>query len=167
MVSIFMKSNFYNKPGLYLWLLLTVGLCRLLSLGLYPLSDKTESRYGEIARIMAETGNWVTPHVDYATPFWGKPPLSTWLSAFAIKLFGENDFAVRIPSFLLAVGVAALVFCLARQLKGSPLAISAVVVLSVSPMFFVSGGAVMTDPALVFGTTMSMVGFYLALFSDK
>ena len=34
-------------------------------------------------------------------------------------------------------------------------------------MFFVSGGAVMTDPALVFGTTMSMVGFYLALFSEK
>ena len=162
-----MKSSFYNNPSLYLWLLLTVGLSRLLSLGLYPLSDKTESRYGEIARIMAETGNWVTPHVDYATPFWGKPPLSTWLSAFAIKLFGENDFAVRIPSFLLAVGVVALVFCLARQLKGNPLAISAVVVLTVSPMFFVSGGAVMTDPALVFGTTMSMVGFYLALFSEK
>ena len=138
-----------------------------MSLGLYPLSDKTESRYSEIARIMAETGNWVTPHVDYGVPFWGKPPLSTWLSALSIKLFGENAFAVRFPSFLLAVGIVFLVFCMARHLKGRPLALSAVVVLSVTPLFFVSGGAVMTDPALMFGTTLSMVGFYLALFSEE
>ena len=161
-----MQHSFFTKPRLFIWLLLTAGFCRLLSLGLYPLSDKTESRYGEIARIMAETGNWVTPHVDYGVPFWGKPPLSTWLSALAIKLFGENAFAVRIPSFLLAVGVVVMVFYLARHLKGTTFALTSVIVLSVSPMFFVSGGAVMTDPALVFGTTMSMIGFYLALFSE-
>ena len=38
-----------------------------------PLMDKTEARYAEIARIMAETGNWITPQVDYGVPFWAKP----------------------------------------------------------------------------------------------
>ncbi len=162
-----MQYSVIARTKLFIWILLTAGFCRLLSLGLYPLSDKTESRYGEIARIMAETGNWVTPHVDYGVPFWGKPPLSTWVSALGIKLFGENDFAVRIPSLFFAVGVVFLVFYFARQLKGKSLALSAAVVLTVSPMFFVSGGAVMTDPALVFGTTLSMVGFYLALFTGE
>ncbi|MDF1554283.1 MAG: glycosyltransferase family 39 protein [Deferrisomatales bacterium] len=160
-----MKYGRLAQPRLLLWLLLSAGFCRLLSLGLYPLSDKTESRYGEIARIMAETGNWVTPHIDYGVPFWGKPPLATWLSAMAIKLFGANEFAVRFPSFALAIGTVSLVFFLARNQKRKDLALVASVILCVSPMFFVAGGAVMTDPALVFGTTLSMVGFYAAVVS--
>ena len=37
-----------------------VVLLRLLTLGLYPLSDTTEARYAEIARKMVELGDWVT-----------------------------------------------------------------------------------------------------------
>ena len=40
-----------------------------------PLMDKTEARYAEIARIMAETGNWVVPHIDYGVPFWAHTQL--------------------------------------------------------------------------------------------
>jgi len=54
---------------------------RLATLGFYPLMDSTESRYGEIARKMLETGDWIMPQADYGVPFWGKPPLSMWLSA--------------------------------------------------------------------------------------
>ena len=50
---------------------------------MYPLFDTTEARYGEIARIMYETQNWVTPQFDYNIPFWGKPPMQTWLSALS------------------------------------------------------------------------------------
>ncbi|MBI5443269.1 MAG: glycosyltransferase family 39 protein [Deltaproteobacteria bacterium] len=154
------------RSGPLFWFFLTAGLGRLLSLGLYPLSDKTESRYAEIARIMAETGDWVTPRVDHGVPFWGKPPLSTWLSAGAIRLFGANEFAVRLPSFFLAVGVVALVVYLARAEKGNRSALAASAVLCATPLFFVSAGAVMTDPALVLGTTLSMVSFYLAARSE-
>ena len=60
-----------------LWLLLLgVALLRLLSLSMYPLLDTTEARYGEMARIMVETGYWIVPQIDYGVPFWGKPPLS-------------------------------------------------------------------------------------------
>ena len=34
--------------------------------------DKTEARYGEIARLMAETGEWVVLQIDYGVPFWAK-----------------------------------------------------------------------------------------------
>jgi len=62
-----------------------------------PLMDKTEARYAEIARIMAETNNWTTLQIDYGIPFWAKPPLSTWLSAMSFQLFGVNEFAARLP----------------------------------------------------------------------
>ncbi len=68
---------------------------------------------------MLETGNWLVPQVDYGVPFWGKPPLSMWLSAAAMAVFGVNEFAARLPSFLLLVGCGALVYRLASQRAGA------------------------------------------------
>ena len=68
--------------------------------GAYPLMDSTESRYAEIARKMLETGDWVMPQFDYGVPFWGKPPLSTWLSAAAMAAFGSQR--VRGPTAVVA-----------------------------------------------------------------
>ena len=80
----------------------------------YPLTDPTEARYAEIARKMLETGQWVMPQFDYGVPFWGKPPLSTWLSAASMGAFGVNEFAARLPSLLLMLGCGVLVYALAR-----------------------------------------------------
>ena len=62
-----------------------------------PLTDNTEARYAEIARIMSETQNWITLQIDYGIPFWAKPPLSTWASALSISIFGNHEFFVRLP----------------------------------------------------------------------
>jgi len=93
------------------WLLaaLAVALAvRLATLGGYPLMDTSEARYGEIARVMRETGNWVTPQETPGTPFWAKPPLYAWLSAASTYVFGVDEFALRLPSMLCGVGVLAL-----------------------------------------------------------
>lgn len=146
------------------WILLIFTmLVRLLSLGSYPLNDTTEARYGEIARLMAKTGDWITPQIHYGVPFWGKPPLSTWLSALSATIFGVNEFAVRLPSLLIAFVVLALVYALARKQRDRDFALVSVVVLATSALFFVSSGAVMTDPALLLGTTLSMAAFWLAM----
>ena len=148
----------------WLWtVLIVLGLLRFFSLGLYPLADTTEARYGEIARLMAVSGDWITPQISAGVPFWGKPPLSAWLAAAAMKLFGINEFAARLPSFLLSLLVIALVWSLAARQHGRTSALVAAVVLASSALFFVSSGAVMTDPALLFGTTLCMVAFRQAL----
>ena len=64
-----------------------------------PLTDNTEARYAEIARIMSETQNWITLQIDYGIPFWAKPPLSTWASAFSISIFALL-FCLPIGMFL-------------------------------------------------------------------
>lgn len=136
------------KSTKWLWaLLISLGLLRLVSLGAYPLADSTEARYGNIARLMLETGDWITPQYSLGVPFWGKPPLSTWLSAGAMKIFGINEFAARFPSYLMALAVLVLVWQLASRHKGRDCAMAAVLVLATSAIFIVSSGAIMTDPA--------------------
>lgn len=147
-------------------------LFRLASLASYPLMDTSEARYGEIARIMLQTGNWVTPQETPGTPFWAKPPLSTWLSAGSLALFGVNEFALRLPALLCALGVLALCFSWSESLgAGGGQAGAAVpartqrgllsmALLCTSAGFFVAAGTVMTDPSLALCTTAMLAAFH-------
>ena len=158
-----MKSNFINSQRKFVSaIILATIFIRLTTLGVYALADRTESRYAEIARKMAETGDWITPQIDYGVPFWGKPPLSTWLTAISLKIFGLNEFAARFSSFFLIVFTVFLIYILVRK-QGLNYALISTMILATTLGFFVSSGAVMTDPALVLGTTMSMVGFWQAV----
>ncbi len=158
-----------NESGagrLLVWTLAIVGLLRLLTMGLYPLTDTTEARYAEVARKMVELGDWITPWYDYGVPFWAKPPLSTWLTAISLKLFGINEFAARLPYFLLAVLIAWLVWdWFARQSRRQ--ALLTVALLSGSLLYLVASAAVMTDLALVLGTTLAMRGFWAAFATEQ
>ncbi len=155
-------SNRQNTSSRWLWITLGfVALARLLTLGLYPLTDTTEARYGEVARKMAELGNWVTPLYDYGVPFWAKPPLTTWLSAISIQLFGVNEFAARLPYFLLAVLIAWLVWQWVRRSSASQAQLT-VAMMSGTMLYFIASAAVMTDLGLVLGTTLAMRGFWAA-----
>ncbi len=150
------------KRNLVWPMLAVLALARLAAMALVPLLDTTEARYAEIARKMVELKDWVTPWHDYGVPFWGKPPLSYWLTAASLKTFGINEFAARLPHFVVLALIAALVWQLARRRAGSEATI-AVTLLASSALFFVSAGAVMTDGPLVLGATMSLYGFWLAM----
>ena len=151
------------QTKLFPFVLLYLFVCRILAMYFIPFNDTTEARYAEIARIMLETGNWVTPMQTYGIPFWAKPPLSTWMSALFMKLFGVNELAARIPSLLLSIGVLALVWNVAKQQSGRFVAKTAVLVLAGSLFFFLNAGTVMTDPALLFCITLSLVSFWHAV----
>jgi len=146
-------------------LLAAVLLVRLATLGTYPLTDTSEARYGEIARVMRDTGNWVTPQETAGTPFWAKPPLYAWLCVASSTLFGMNEFALRLPSLLCGLGV--LVLCglwtmaLARRAAtaSAPVAALLACLILSTTGFFIGYGAVMTDPALGLCTAWMMVAF--------
>ena len=155
-----MKMNTNTASGrMLVWTLGIVALVRFLTMGLYPLTDTTEARYAEVARKMVELGDWITPWYDYGVPFWAKPPLSTWLTAISIKLFGVNEFAARLPYFLLAVLIAWLVWDWVRR-SGKREALLAVALLSGTMLYFIASAAVMTDLGLVLGTSLAMRGFW-------
>ncbi|GHC92923.1 phospholipid carrier-dependent glycosyltransferase [Pseudorhodoferax aquiterrae] len=127
-----------------------------------PFADTSEPRYAEIARLMAVSGDWVTPWFSAGVPFWGKPPLSFWTQAVAIDWLGLAEFSARLPGWLAMIGVAALLFQFGRQAMGPVSAWWALVIFATSLLPFVASGAVLTDPFLALGTTLTLVSFCLA-----
>ncbi|AIY64762.1 ArnT family glycosyltransferase [Pseudoalteromonas piratica] len=138
---------------------------RLISLGMYPLFDTTEARYAEIARIMFETRDWITPQFDYNIPFWGKPPLHTWFSAISFALFGVNEFSARIPHFLTGIATLITLYYFAKTHFSKLVAIRSTLILTTSLGFIVAIGMVMTDSQLLFSITLAMVSFYHCYFN--
>ncbi len=128
-------------------LLLTTLVVRLLSLSEYPLFDTTEARYADIARLMLVSGDWITPYIREGVPFWGKPPLSFWLTTASFKVFGLNEFAARLPSFLLALATSALIWRFGAKTLSREAAVAAAAILLTSAMGFFAAGAV-TSPML-------------------
>jgi 4-amino-4-deoxy-L-arabinose transferase-like glycosyltransferase len=156
-----MKFNLTSPYQTRMWaLLISILMIRLLFLGAYPLSDTTEARYSEMGRLIVETGDWITPQIEKGTPFWGKPPLSFWLTAASFKIFGINEFSARLPSFFLGLAVIGMVFGLGLFQADQKKALTACVVMASSILFWISSGAVMTDHCLLAGTTLSMVAFW-------
>ncbi|UTH74892.1 glycosyltransferase family 39 protein [Chromobacterium sp. IIBBL 290-4] len=154
-------SSHWRKHAVYA--LIALLLIRLLALWAIPLTDTTEARYAEIARKMLETGNWVTPLHDYGVPFWAKPPLSTWLSAAFMGVFGVNEFAARLPALLLALLTLGLTAGLMRKRHGADAGLATALFLGGGLLFYGAAGTVMTDPSLLFCVTLSQVAFWHAM----
>lgn len=153
-----------------LWLLCSVLAIRLGLTAVLPFADTTEPRYAEIARIMAETGDWITPWFDYGMPFWGKPPLSFWAQALSFNLFGVTEFAGRLPSWLANAGIVYLVYATAKSLHPEPdtdaariRGLWAAIVYSTTALGFLSAGTVMTDSFLVLATTLVLTSLIIRL----
>ena len=72
-------------------------------LGRPALWEPDEGRYGEIAREMYLSGDYVTPRDNFVRYF-EKPPLVYWAETAAISVFGVNEFAVRLPAALFSAG---------------------------------------------------------------
>lgn len=79
------------------------------------LDNPNDAQYAEVAREMVETGEWVSPQLDYVL-FLNKPPLSYWLVALSFTIFGVNEFAARLPGALAAVVLFALIWRLGQAL---------------------------------------------------
>ena len=160
------KSDLHNKQLQVIWVGIAIlALIRLVSIGLYPLMETTEARYGEMGRLMLESGDWITPWYDYGVPFWGKPPASIWATRTGLSLFGINEFGARFPHWLFGIITAAGTWYLARR-RSNEIATMATAILSASMLFVVASGAVMTDMLMTIGITMTMTGFWLAM-SDE
>lgn len=152
------------QPSTLLWVALGVLLIvRLLWMAFVPLADTSEARYADIGRRMLVLDDWVTPWFDDAVPFWGKPPLHTWMTAAGLGIFGLNGFGARLPHWLAGVLVALVVWDWQRREHGAARAQWAVALLWASAGFYLVAGAVLTDMALLLGLVLAQRGFWRGL----
>ncbi len=90
-----------------------------------------EPRYASIAREMARTGDWITPHL-WGAPWFEKPPLLYWMEALAFRLGVNDDLAPRLPVGLLSVAFLIFFYWIVRREFGDPAASYATIILGTS-----------------------------------
>jgi len=106
-----------------------------LLLGSRSLNEPDEGRYSEIAREMIETGDWLVPHFWYL-PHLDKPPVTYWLVAASMKLFGQNEWAVRLPVALAGLSGVMAVWLLGCSLGGRRVGFWSALMLQSSLLYF-------------------------------
>ena len=160
-----MMNQIFNKNLIILFW--TITLSRIFSMIYIPLTDTTEARYGHIALLMAKTGDWITPYFDYNVPFWGKPPLSFWAEALSYKIFGIYDFAPRVPSLIVTLLTAWLIYIFLKKISSKTSALLGVVIYSSMLLVYALSGVILTDTYLTFSTTLSLIAFLMVIGGEK
>jgi 4-amino-4-deoxy-L-arabinose transferase-like glycosyltransferase len=135
-------------------------------LGSYGLLEPDEGRYSEIPREMLESGDFVTPRLNYVKYF-EKPVLHYWLTAAAFSVFGENEFASRFWPALLALGSVLTAWILARRLYDSKAAFFSSLILATSLLHFAIGRINIIDMPLSFFLTVAMTGCYFGMEKNR
>jgi len=130
----------------------------LYQIGTAGLFETSEGRYASVARNMLDSGDWFTPRHNGLKHF-TKPPVTYWLAAAGMKLFGINEFGARFflsfAAGLTAVGtylIGKLLYCKFTGLLASIILISSI-------FFQVQFRGLTTDPFLTAAETFMVLGF--------
>jgi len=108
------------------------------TLGLRPLYKADESRYAEIPREMAASGDWLTPRLN-GFKYFEKPPLQYWATASLFSVFGFHDSTSRLWAAFTGFAGIVLVFLAGNRLFGPPAGWLAAAVLAGSPLYVLLG----------------------------
>ncbi|MGE5218716.1 MAG: ArnT family glycosyltransferase, partial [Chloroflexota bacterium] len=125
----------------------SVGSFYAYKLGERALWSPGEGRYSEIAREMLASGNYLTPQL-VGVSFFDKPPFFIWLETLSIKLFGLNEWALRLWPALLAVVGCLIVYIAGRKLFGRSSGVISAYVLATSGLWYGIGHLVSLDMTL-------------------
>lgn len=139
----------------------------ILPLGVLPMVIPDETRYAEISREMLDSGDWIVPRLD-GLRYFEKPVLGYWVNALSIKLFGENAFAIRLPSALTTGLSALLIFSLVRKFGGGRLiGLLASAVFLTCVEVFVVGVFCVLDGLFSLFVTAAIISFYFAYVTEN
>ena len=133
--------------GLGLVVFLAAAALNLAWLGRAPLFDTTEARHAEVGREFAAEGHWLVPTLN-GWPHLTKPPLTDWLVAAGITLFGANEFGARFGGALVAALGAALAAGWAAELAGRRAGVAAAVFYLTCPLYLALGRVISIDALL-------------------
>ncbi|KRP49149.1 ArnT family glycosyltransferase [Pseudomonas poae] len=148
-------------------LLLLAGLLFFFALGNHELQGSTEARVAGIAMAMHLDNDWVVPRL-FQEPFLEKPPLSLWLDAGAIRLFGASTGAVRLASAFAGLFSVMLLYGMLRTFgRPKTLAFSAALILATMASYWSNVRGVGEDSLLSLGVTTALLAFYQAVRPDR
>lgn len=120
--------------------------------------DPNDAQYAEVAREMAESGDWISPQLNYV-PFLNKPPLLYWLIASSYTLFGVSELATRVPGALVTLLAIVLLYGLGRELFDSTTGAIAACIYATLPSTLLEARFVRPDSLLTAATIGALLAF--------
>jgi len=156
---------FTSATGLKI--LLTVFILSfLVRLGSSPLLEIDEAIYAEVAREAFVSGDYFSTYYNFETEF-SKPPFQYWLLQIFYAIFGINEWAVRLPSFMAALGVLSLTYLFGKNIRSSDTGLWACLVLCANVGFYSMMRDARMDITLTFFITLSIYGFYNYIYKGQ
>src|SRR5262245_2603293 len=123
-----------------------------------PFFSPDEAFYAQVAREMAETGDFVVPRFD-GRPWLEKPPLLAWLLAGSFAVLGFGFPAAAVLNGTATLATAAIIWAHTRRMgepRAAYLAAGAYLTM-LGPA--TAAGTALTDPLLTLCTTASVAAF--------
>lgn len=130
----------------------------------FYLWDQDEAAYAGFARRILQTNDWVTPDFLWSEPH-RKTPFHFWAIAASFSIFGENEFALRLPSLLAFVGILGLQWSFGKRFFGRESALLSVLILAFSLVLPSFAKISLTDITLLFFQTWC--AFSIIQFMEK
>ncbi|MEX2299637.1 MAG: glycosyltransferase family 39 protein [Bryobacterales bacterium] len=126
------------------------------------LMDDVDSAYAQVARVMLESGDWVTGRLN-GVLYVDKPPLQVWAMAVSFAIFGVHDWAARLPLALAAVALCWVTCRFGRWAFGGRAGFYAGLALSTSIGMFLFTRVRIPDAAVALTTTLALWSLLRAL----
>ena len=143
-------------------LFLLAALLFFFALGNHQLQGSTEARVAGIAMEMHLDDDWVTPRL-FGEPFLEKPPLSLWLDAGAMRVFGVSPWAVRLASAVAGLLSVMLLYGMLRRFERPKMvAWTAGILLATMASYWSNVRGVGEDALLALGVTTALLAFFQA-----
>ncbi len=116
-----------------------------------------EPGFVQVAREMVAHGNWLFPSMG-GELYDDKPPLYFWLLSAGYALTGSIRWSFLLPSLVSALGIAWLIYDLARRLFSRRAALCAAGLLMCTVQFVLQTRSAQIDATLCLLTTLSLYG---------
>jgi 4-amino-4-deoxy-L-arabinose transferase-like glycosyltransferase len=141
------------------WLLWLCILAALIDLRAFGLTDLDEGFYASVAWEMRHSGDWRTP-TFLGEPWFEKPPLLYWLMVGSMRVFGENEFALRLPSALMYALTIVLLAWWGNRRLGQGAGSWAALLFALAPLSLILARLAITDMALAFFLTVAVIALW-------
>jgi len=144
----------------YLWIILIFLLIAFfIPLSFAPLFDLDEGAFSEATREMIVRGDYITTYLNGELRF-DKPILIYWLQVISVKIFGLNEFALRLPSALAGSIWAIAIYQFTKQNFNEKTAFFATIIMISSLQINMIAKAAIADSLLNLFITLTMFNLY-------
>ena len=159
---LFSKENATTPSKVILICTLIISIFFSIGIGNRRFANPDEGRYVEIAREMAESGDYVTPRLN-GVKYFEKPPLFYWLEAASIKLMGIDFAKSRIVQCSLAVLGCLFLMIAAFKAYNLSTAVLSGGVLSTTLLYYIQSRFINLDLSLSVFMSASLWCYFLAM----